>query len=306
MFSRKANKSKSKRTRKKHDFEKLEKCPMSRITNMESYKVNCGKNLLIGYKTIKAAEETSTYKDDFVHVVLSKLQDYAKPVIVKVYDKYNFHLHIELNILKKVNGYRNTPYLICEFLCNDDKNRYITKIKQQIRFCNKDSVTHYTHKLHFFVYEYIAYGDISDFLNSLKEKDKEKETHIIKSLILQVTCIIIQLATIYGICHGDINSGNILIDTCDEETVVYCIEGESYSIKSYGILPKIIDFGRSKFYEKEIPANIVWFDVVLALGVIYPYIQNVGLKHKLLEISMRSDMHLPSLKAYYLYVRDNL
>ena len=71
-------------------------------------------------------------------------------------------------------------------------------------------------------------------------------------------------------------------------------------------LPKIIDFGRSKFYDKEIPANVIWFDVVLALGVIYPYIQNVGLKHKLLEISMRSDMNLPSLKAYYLYVRDNL
>lgn len=73
-------------TRKLSSFEKLNKCPRSRITGMESYKVNCVENLLLGYKTIK---------DDFVHVVLSKLKDYKDPVVVKVYDKDNFHLHIE-------------------------------------------------------------------------------------------------------------------------------------------------------------------------------------------------------------------
>ena len=182
-------------TRKNAIFEKLHKCSRSRITGMESYKINCGKNLLLGYHTIKAAEETSTHKDDFVNIVLSRLRDYNKAVVVKIYDEDNFHLHIELNILQKVNGFRNTAYIICDFSCNDDK---ITKIKKQIRFCSNGF-----NRLHFFVYEYIAYGDVSDFLS------KNNDVNIIKSLILQITCVIIQLASIYRIQHGELNNGNI-------------------------------------------------------------------------------------------------
>jgi len=276
-------------------FEKLHKCPRSRIAGMESYKINCGKNLLLGYHTLKAAEETSTHKDDFVHVALTELKDYDKPVVVKIYDADNIHLHIELTILKEVIGFRNTPRLICEFSCNDDKNKYITKMKKQIRFCGKG-----LNKLHFFVYDYIAHGDISDFLN------KNQEINVIKSLILQITCVIIQLASIYKIYHGDINTGNLLIDSINERTIDYCIEGETFIIKSHGIIPKIIDYGRSNFYKGTIPNDHVWFDVIMMLGVIYPYLQQGELKQNIFDISNKNDMYLPSLKDYYIYIRDNL
>ena len=262
---------------------------------METYKINCGKNLLIGYNTIKASEETSNHKDDFVHVVLSRLKDYNKPVIVKVYDEDNFHLNIELNVLEKVTGFRNTAQLICHFSCNDDKNKYITKIKNQIRFCSNG-----LDKLHFFVYEYIEKGDVSDFLIKIQDKN------IIVSLILQITCVIIQLASIYKIYHGDINSGNILIDTINEKTIDYCIEDEIFTIENHGIIPKIIDYGRSNFYKENVSNDEVWFDIILALGIIYPYIQDNELKKKVLDISKKTDMVLPSLKNYYIYIRDNL
>lgn len=270
-------------TRKLSSFEKLNKCPNSRITGMESYKVNCGKNLLLGYKTIK---------DEFVNVVLSKLKDYKEPVVVKVYDKDNFHLHIELKILQTINGFRNTPKLICDFTCDDDKDKYNTKIIKQIRF--------YKNKLHFFVYEYIVFGDVSDFL------EKNQESHVIKSIILQVACIVIQLASIYKIYHGDINSGNILIDITNEKNLDYCIEGQTFIIESYGIIPKIIDYGRSHFYKEVISNNEVWFDVILALGVIYPYIQNSKLKEVVLDISKKEDMQKESLKDYYMFLFDKL
>lgn len=293
--TRKNKTHKKNTTRKILVIEKLHKCPRSRITGMESYKINCGKNLLRGYHTIKAAEETSTHKDDFVHVVLSELKDYNKPVVVKVYDEHNIHLHIELNILKKVNGFRNTPRLICEFSCDDDKNKYITKIKKQISFCGNG-----LNKLHFFVYEYIEHGDISDFLN------KNQEIDIIKSLILQITCVIIQLAEIYKVYHGDINTGNILVDSLNERTIEYCIDGETFVIESQGIIPKIIDYGRSNFYKGIIPNYHIWFDVIMTLGVIYPYIKNAELKQKVFDISTKIDMSLPSLKDYYIYIRDAL
>lgn len=278
-------------TRKISDVQKLHKCPRSRITGMETYKINCGKNLLLGYHTIKASEETSMHKDDFVHVVLSKLQDYNKPVVVKVYDDDNFHLHIEHNILKKINGFRNTALLLCDFSCPDDKNKYLAKIKNQIRFCG-DGVN----KLHFFVYEYIAYGDVGEFLI------KTQDTNCIRSLILQMTCVIIQLASFYRIYHGDINTGNILIDSYSEPAIDYCIDGETVIIESHGIMPKIIDYGRSNFYKGDISNHDVWFDIILTLGVIYPYIQNDELKQNVLDLSKKTDMHLPLLKDYYDYV----
>ena len=293
--TRKNKKLKQNNTIKTSIVEKLQKCPRSRITNMETYKINCGKNLLIGYDTIKASEETSNHKDDFVHVVLSRLKDYNKPVIVKVYDEDNFHLNIELNVLEKVTGFRNTAQLICHFSCNDDKNKYVTKIKNQIRFCSNG-----LDKLHFFVYEYIEKGDVSDFLIKIQDKN------IIVSLILQISCLIIQLASIYKIYHGDINSGNILIDTINEKTIDYCIEDEIFTIENHGIIPKIIDYGRSNFYKDNISNYDVWFDIILALGIIYPYIQDKELKKKVLDISKKTDMYLPSLKDYYIYIRDNL
>lgn len=278
----KKNKVKMNTTRKIPFLKKLQKCSRSRIIGMETYKINCGKNMLVGYHTIKASEETSLHENDFVHVVLSRLQDYNKPVIVKVYDSDNFHLPFELKILKEITGYRNTPYLICDFSCKDDKNRYITKIKNNIRFCKSGE-----NKLHFFVYEYIENGDVSDFFD--KNPDKNK----IKSLLLQITCVIIQLATIYNIYHGDINSGNLLIDTTNDRFIDYCIEGESITIESYGIMPKIIDYGRSNFYKKNIPIPIsdVWFDVIMAFGVIYPYIQDVELKKQVYDISQTTTIH---------------
>ena len=154
--------------------------------------------------------------------------------------------------------------------------------------------------VHFFVYEYIAHGDVSDFLKG------NQESHIIKSIILQVACIIMQLASIYKIYHGDINSGNILIDTTNEKTLDYCIEGQTFIIESYGIIPKIIDYGRSHFYKEAISNNEVWFDVILALGVIYPYIQNSKLKEVVLDISKKEDMQKESLKDYYVFLSNEL
>jgi serine/threonine protein kinase len=276
-------------------MERLQKCPRSRITGMETYKINCGKNLLLGYESVKASDDTSNHKDDFVHVVLSELKDYDKPVIVKVYDEDNFHLPIEINILKTIKGYRNTAQLLCDFSCNDDKNKYISKIKSHIRFCGNG-----LHKLHFFVYEYIEKGDIHEFLS------KNQNIHVIKALILQLTCVIIELATIYRISHGDIHTGNILMDSVTEKTVDYCIEGDIVSIESHGIMPKMIDYGRSNFYKGDISKEEVWFDIIMALGVIYHYIQDDELKQKVLGISKKTDKVLPSLKDYYFYIRDTL
>jgi len=52
--------------------------------------------------------------------------------------------------------------------------------------------------------------------------------------------------------------------------------------------------------------NEVWFDVILALGVIYPYIQDGKLKEVVLNISKKEDMQKESLKDYYVFLLDEL
>ena len=280
-------------TRKLPPFEKLPKTRRSRILSMETYKINCGKNKLYGYKSFKAAEEASMHKDEFVHVVLSKLQDYDKPVVVKIYDANKLDLLLEQKILDKMRDYRNTARLICEFSCDDDKNNYITKITRQIRFCERG-----TNKLYFFVYECIAHGDISDYLR------KTRDIKIVKTLILQMVCVIIELAEIYKVCHGDLNSGNILIDTTDEKTLEYKIGDEIVVIESNGIIPKIIDFGRSKFHTEPINIEHVWYDIIMIITLINTYVKNYEVDLTNVKNQDPYDLSLPSINDYYFYVRD--
>ena len=134
----------------------------------------------------------------------------------------------------------------------------------------------------------------------------KKNIHAIKSIILQITCVIIQLATIYKIYHGDINSGNILIDTIDDKTIDYRIEDETFTIQTYGVMPKIIDYGRSKFYKGDILPQDIWDDITVALGVIYNYIENAELKKNIYNISNNFDIRFTSVSECYIYVRDNL
>jgi serine/threonine protein kinase len=258
---------------------------------MKSYKVNCGKNLLLGYNSIKSAEETSMYPNDFVHVIKSKLENYNDPVVVKIYDSENRHLHSEIRILEKINGYKNTALLICHFSCKDNKKNYFSKIikpMKPIQFCANGSQS-----LHYFVFEYIANGDISTFFT------KTSDTNLIKSFALQLTAVIIELAVVYRIYHGDINSGNIMVDTTEEKTLDYCIETETVTIETYGIMPKMIDYGRSHFYiDKTVSPNVVVWDIIDVLMIVNKYAQVANNISNLYEIKFASVMEC------YRYVRD--
>jgi serine/threonine protein kinase len=300
MKNRNSPSSNTTRKRKPNQlvFEKLPKTARSHIVGMETYKINCGKNLLIGYKSIKAAEETSMHPDDFVHVIKSKLQDYNEPVVVKIYDSENGRLYTEINILKKVKDYRNTARLICHFSCKDDKTSYFRKIiktMKPITFCSKG-----THLLHFFVYEYIANGDISDFFT------KNNDINLIKSMTLQITAVIIELALVYKVIHGDINSGNIMVDTTEEKTLDYTIDGKTVEIETYGWMPKMIDYGKSRFYtDRIISPDDVWDDITSVLNIIAKYVQSEKTKKNIIDLFIHTK-HFSSLTECYLYVRDKV
>lgn len=288
------------KTRKKRPeklvFEKLPKCFRSRIYDMTTYKVNCGKNLLLGYKSIKSAEETSMHPDDFVHVIKSKLENYNDPVVVKIYDSENISLLREIKILERINGYRNTAILICHFSCKDNKKNYFSKIikpMKPIHFCANGSQS-----LHYFVFEYIANGDISGYFT------KNTNIDVVKSFALQLTAVIIELASVYKISHGDINSGNIIIDTTEEKTIDYCIEKDTVTIETHGIIPKMIDYGKGLDYDDKVPIMFVCDDIGSVLSVLNRYVHCEQTDKKILEF-LKNRRQFTSLTECYLYVRDN-
>ena len=250
-------------TRKLPPFEKIPKTRRSRILSMETYKINYLHN-------------------PFRKMILSN----DKPVVVKVYDANKLDLLLERKILEKMRDYRNTVRLICD----DDKNN----LTRELKFCERG-----TDKLYFFVYEYIAHGNISNYLQ------KTRDIEIVKTLILQMVCVIIELATIYKVCHGNLNSGNILIDTTDEKTLEYRIGDEIVIIESNGIIPKIIDFGRSKFYKEPINNQHVWYDIIMVITLINTYAKNYEVD-LIIENQDPYELSLPSIKDYYFYVRDAL
>lgn len=96
------------------------------------------------------------------------------------------------------------------------------------------------------------------------------------------------------------------IDTISDNTIIYRIEDNEITIQTYGIMPKIIDYGRSKFYTGDISPNDVWDDITIALAVIYNYIENAELKKNIYNIYNGFDIKFSSIGECYLYVQDNL
>jgi hypothetical protein len=103
-----------------------------------------------------------------------------------------------------------------------------------------------------------------------------------------------------------LNSGNILIDKTDEKNIEYKIGDEVVVIESNGIIPKIIDFGRCKFYNQHIIDNYVWHDIIMAISLIEIYANNDEVKQLFSKNKNPYELSLPSIKDYYFYVRDTL
>jgi serine/threonine protein kinase len=273
---------------------RLSKGPRHGIYNMETYKVKCGQDLIVGLNNIKGAEETSLDNNDFVQI--SALKDYDKPVVVKIYSTFNEHLRNERRALEIVSGFRNTVPLLCSFACNDDKTRYITKLQQPIKFCNTRSPD----KLNFFVFEYLRFGDISDYIS------KQSNSHVVYAIILQMVCVIMQLSHNYHILHGDLNTGNILVDITDEKMVDYEIDNKTISIASYGFIPKLIDYGKCLIFESPVPIYLTWKSIAMMFSAVRNYVKDEWMNRTLHMLCSDITVELPTLYNYYEFVESAL
>jgi serine/threonine protein kinase len=151
-------------------------------------------------------------------------------IIAKIHDASDtFCLNKELEALKILINFENNVKCIYDFSCMDKR---------------------------IIMMEYIENGDLCiDFF------DKNPSKSELQSVFLQIALAIAILGFEYKISHRDLHYGNILLDHTDREYIKYKVRGKEYIIKTYGYLPKLLDFGQCRFYDGRIPAQFVMDDI---------------------------------------------
>lgn len=255
----------------------LKKNAGSRFKDVHTVKI-CKSSDLIGIQSIKNSNEGG---NEFVHIIHSLLfadenapewavskikgiksilKEYNKPVIVKILDESSIFVKKELNAIRILADYEYSVKMICNFSCMDNMLRWSQNHKGNIEFCsgNRD-------KLHFIVYEYIEYGDISEYLPSATQKE-------VACIFFQLSMAVIMLAYKYGLTHGDLHSGNILLRKTDKTRVKYTYNDDSFFVQTNGFIPIFIDYGMSKKMKPD-PENIM-DDIFISIQNCIPYIKS--------------------------------
>jgi len=259
-------------------------------------KANCLNRSLIAYNSLKTGEDNTNSRTsegwsltDFGHVLMASLDGYDGPVIIKVC-AIDFNLKREQIALSAIETFPHHAKVICDFSCNDDQKRWLKSISAPTKLCigNKP--------LHFFVIEYIHNGDLKTYITQITD-----DTDKLRSILEQIMYCFIELAQKYNIYHGDIHSGNILIDSTDEEHSIHIINEQERKVKTHGKVPKLIDFGRSGLYNSPATDSEIVFELNVALCVCIHYIQNKNIRDKLNSITLKPESDL-SLNTYIEWV----
>lgn len=250
-------------------FSHLLKQKRSRFNDVNTIKIekntNCKNDKIVGIKSLKSSEEMGSDINNFVSIIQSKLENYNNPVIVKIHDVINIMVLKELAAIRQLKGFDNVVKYICDFSCMDDKSRWANKINEPVTFCNNKQ-----DNLHFIVMEYVSNGDISEYV-------KKASLIEIRSLLIQLVFTILILGTKYKMNHGDLNTGNILIQSTTKKRIVYQYRNKTYYVKSCGIMPVLIDFGRSSHFST-IQYESIMDEIFTAINVCVLYIQDDNLK----------------------------
>jgi serine/threonine protein kinase len=246
-------KNKTRKIKIKNNIYLLNKSKQSSQLSIPSFITNCNNRELIGKKTLDIKPRYYGEYDEALQVIKGELKDYKEPIVMKVYKTTSHLLNIELYIYKLLKQYNYKYYVkpICIFSCNDFEDKYNRRVdvtfKNLLIPCSKNADERYT----FIIYKYLSYGDISDFTEINNITSKEIILNIYKHLIFRIAELVCKVKVI----HGDLNSGNILINKTNEESVEYNINGKTYNINLYGYEPLLIDFGRSHILDKKVPID---------------------------------------------------
>jgi serine/threonine protein kinase len=189
------------------------------------------------YKSLKTPNDG---ENTFGHVCVGKMNNNGD-VVIKVYKINDIMLKTELSILKNINrlGINNVVRVICHFGCSREVElAWTSKIKEPRVLCDESAKKD---TLYFIVIEYLPHGNIYKWFSKSKN---HLNNNTFVSFLQQCVLCLLEIYTRLGVHHGDIHSGNILIDFDRNKTNKYTILGKEYQVQTNGCEPIFIDFGR--------------------------------------------------------------
>jgi len=266
----------------KSAIELMPKSATARIHGVQTYKANCLNNKIYGYKSLKTGADNT----DFGHVIMGKLEGYNGPIIIKVSDLDIFYNREKMG-LSAIEGFNYYAKIICDFTCNDDKERWMKNINKPIKLCVGNQ------PLNFFIMEYIDDGDLEKNIKKINNNEE------LCSIFKQIMFCFIELGQKYKIYHGDIHSANILIDRTDDVYSSHIINNEVIKVKTFGKIPKLIDFGRcGKFYNKSPTHEEIIYELMIAVSVCIHYVNNESIKHKINNVLSKQETEFNNVKEF--------
>lgn len=206
---------------------------------------------LVATETLKGPEEAAY--DEFVHVMEGLLEN--TKVVIKLQEVTSLSER-EASVATQ---FRNRPannvvIPICEFKCRHDLLHWMQPIRMREPFCTGGDTL-----LSVFVMEHISYNLAEYF-----EKHSNNE-QALRSCLKQLGFALAELHFVHGMSHGDIGSGNIMLDIDTPKTNIYTIAGHQYSVDTHGFEPILIDFQRSVKYRRAcVDAGTAADEIVLA------------------------------------------
>lgn len=246
----------------------LPKHGRGRMKNIQTFRASCDSGdksgataWLTSTHTLKGPEEAAY--NSFVHVMKGLLRDH--PVVIKLQEVSRLS-EKEATIATLLSG-RDTPNVavpICEFKC---KNDLIEWKQPLVKGVTKQFCSGKTDMTSVFVMEYIHHNLI-DFLSSDRSGSIPISTPIYISILKQLGFALANLHINLKITHGDIGSGNMMLELAEPRTIRYTINGIDYDVDTFGYEPILIDYQRSVRYSGEPDPAILADEIAIAFDIV--------------------------------------
>ena len=231
-------------------------------TTVQTFRASCAAGDKTGATAWLIATETLKSPDDaaydaFVHVVKGLLRD--NPVVIKLQEVGRLSER-EARIAAVLSRHAppNVVVPICEFKCKNDFIEWKRPLTTAKQFCSGKTDT-----TSVFVMEYIPHNLI-EFLSVTPVA-----APVYRSILKQLGFALANLHSGLKMTHGDIGSGNLMLEITEEpRTIQYTIGSQVFAVDTLGYEPILIDFQRSAQYSGQPDYGMLADEIAMTFDVI--------------------------------------
>jgi hypothetical protein len=214
-------------------------------------------------KHIQTFRASCSVADKSIAWLATEYTPNVHPVVVKLQEVSRLS-EKEAQIAALLSKYDppNVVYPICEFKCKNDAIDWKQPITTPKQFCSG-----YTDMTSVFVMEYIPFNLI-DYLTT-----NDVAPAVMTSILKQFGFALLNLYVNLKMTHGDIGSGNIMLDISQPRTLSYTINGQTHTVDTLGYEPILIDFQRSQRYRGPPDAIVVADEISTTYDIISRWVK---------------------------------